>query len=96
MKSNFFKVEREEFIKAQIELTPGEWCVYCLLLYKFNGSNNGDLTIHLRELFGDVFGIKQTSLRKHLKTLCQKGYLSLVVVGGGRKQNRYAITKFPY
>lgn len=74
-------------------LSPGTRDIYSVLKAKFNGANNGDISLHYSELRG-IRGLAcNRSISRAFKELESKGWISKTRRGGlYRYENKYRLT----
>jgi len=84
--------------QAWQSLKPNEVAVYIRLAFRFNGANNGEIALSVRDAAKEA-KINKDTASKALLSLQTKGLIKLVTPGGystnGGKATTYALTCFP-
>ena len=92
---NFFMLGREMILHCDEwkQLTPSAKVLYLILKAKYNGTNNGQIILHYKELEA-VRGLSSPSTASSaFKELCQKGWITVTGNGGlFRNPNKYGFT----
>lgn len=70
-------------------LKPAERCVYLELAERFNGSNNGRISMSLRELEERV-GVSKATASRALSVLVDRGFIVQTKEGSFRRKVRHA------
>ncbi|MDP8162195.1 ArsR family transcriptional regulator [Pasteurella skyensis] len=75
-------------------LSPTAVKVFTILLGKYNGKNNGDLSAPLNQS-KEVFNLSDKSLQKGINELIKYKFIELTRQGGKNQCNLYALTCLP-
>ena len=70
-------------------LTPNERCIYLEVKKRFNGSNNGEIGLGVREA-ADAIQVGKTTAHHALKRLTELGFIEVVTPSGFNRKNRMA------
>ena len=95
----FFALQ-DPMMKSQAwqSLRPNEVAVYIRLAFRFNGANNGEIALSVRDAAKEA-NVNKDTASKALLSLQEKGLIKLVIPGGystnGGKATTYALTCFP-
>ena len=89
-KTSFVMIDRYVFkTDAWKSLTPADKSIYLILLWRYNGANNGRISLSIREASKESNIAKETA-RKSFKHLEEKGFIKKRFQGSFSQKERLA------
>ena len=88
--TSFVKIDRYVFKTAAWKsLTPADKAIYLIILFRYNGSNNGNIGLSIRDASKGANVAKETA-RKSFKHLEDKGFIKKRFEGSFSQKQRLA------